>query len=184
MTNPVATRQPWRDHAACIGRPTIWFFANERHVELIEAALTTCRRCPVRLECLEDALAFEVGDRVVFGVRGGCSPSYGPSWLSAGSGGWRAGAGDNLRSVRPTRRGLRRGDLRPAATAAAERQLATRDDTSVTQRVGKEGVTAGRADTRKHQVNPGFRQLSQVAKSALIVSRLQADPPSPKRSNT
>ncbi len=31
----------------------------------------TCAGCAVRMECLDDALDFEVGDRVTFGVRGG-----------------------------------------------------------------------------------------------------------------
>ena len=64
-------RHQWRDHAACIGKPTRWFYAAERWRELNELALAICAGCPVRLECLEDAIAFEVGDRVTFGVRGG-----------------------------------------------------------------------------------------------------------------
>ena len=31
----------------------------------------TCAGCPVRQQCLDDALADEIGDRVTFGVRGG-----------------------------------------------------------------------------------------------------------------
>jgi WhiB family redox-sensing transcriptional regulator len=72
MTNEWhAQRHVWRDHANCIGRPTRWFFASERWRELNELALAICAGCPVRLECLEDALDFEVGYRVTFGVRGG-----------------------------------------------------------------------------------------------------------------
>ena len=31
----------------------------------------TCAGCPVRQQCLDDALADEIGDRVTFGVHGG-----------------------------------------------------------------------------------------------------------------
>ena len=66
-----AQRHVWRDHAACIGKPMMWFYASERWPELIELALATCQGCPIRQQCLTDALNYEVGDRDVYGVRGG-----------------------------------------------------------------------------------------------------------------
>jgi WhiB family redox-sensing transcriptional regulator len=61
----------WRDVAACRGQPTSWFFAERGGVPTTANALAICRGCPVRLDCLDDALAFEAGERVAFGVRAG-----------------------------------------------------------------------------------------------------------------
>jgi WhiB family redox-sensing transcriptional regulator len=67
----VALRSPatsWLEHAACRGRPTSWWYAGD---ELsVGVALSICRRCPVRSECLDDALTHETsGYR--FGIRAG-----------------------------------------------------------------------------------------------------------------
>ena len=78
-------RHLWRDHAACIGKPTRWFYAAERWPELSAQALKTCAGCSVRMGCLDDALDFEVGDRVTLGVRGGFWPANGSS---SRFGGW------------------------------------------------------------------------------------------------
>jgi WhiB family transcriptional regulator, redox-sensing transcriptional regulator len=65
----VSDRHPWRDAAACRGRTTAKWFAPD--AVTTNVALTVCRSCPVRLQCLGDALAHETGDRVAYGARGG-----------------------------------------------------------------------------------------------------------------
>lgn len=46
---------PWRKDAACGGMPSEVFFPERG--QTTEAAKKVCRRCPVRLECLEFALS-------------------------------------------------------------------------------------------------------------------------------
>ena len=60
-----AKRDAWRDDALCRDHPLVTFFpeAGQRAAP----ALWICGRCPVRNECLADAIA--CGDE--FGVRGG-----------------------------------------------------------------------------------------------------------------
>lgn len=55
----------WRDDAACRDADVELFFAHDD--ASIEAALSFCRTCPVRQECLEYAL--QAGER--YGVWGG-----------------------------------------------------------------------------------------------------------------
>jgi len=58
----------WRELAACKGRDTgVWF---ARDAFTVSVAVRICERCPVRVPCLRDALAMEVGSER-FGVRGG-----------------------------------------------------------------------------------------------------------------
>jgi Transcription factor WhiB len=60
---------PWWTTAACIGRTSLFFAADEFCQRL---ACAVCRRCEVRQECLDDALAIETpGER--YGVAGGAT---------------------------------------------------------------------------------------------------------------
>lgn len=58
----------WRDDAACKDEDLNLFFT--RNVRLVPRALAICARCPVRVECLEDAIAKEEPGRR-YGIRGG-----------------------------------------------------------------------------------------------------------------
>ena len=59
----------WRDQAACLGVDTEIFFPHKLEKTGIQKALAFCESCPVRRECLEDALKVEpLFDR---GIRGG-----------------------------------------------------------------------------------------------------------------
>lgn len=59
----------WRDSAACVGRPLDLFFDRAK---VPPAAKRLCASCPVRAECLEDALAVEADDHSKrYGIRGG-----------------------------------------------------------------------------------------------------------------
>ena len=59
----------WREAAACLGADLDWFFSQAgQHGD---AARALCRRCPVRSECLEEALSLPSGRD--FGIRGGMS---------------------------------------------------------------------------------------------------------------
>lgn len=66
------TQQWWRDQAACIGTdPALWFPEAEKSRVAYRLAGEICAVCPVKAECLEDALAtFEV----VHGFRAGLRP--------------------------------------------------------------------------------------------------------------
>lgn len=48
----------WMDRAACRGMPVNAFFpsSNESNSEPSIEAITTCRRCPVRQQCLDYAM--------------------------------------------------------------------------------------------------------------------------------
>ena len=60
----------WRDLAACRGMATADFYSRQERAQA--RAIAVCRSCPVALECLEDALAFEAGTkRDTYGIRGG-----------------------------------------------------------------------------------------------------------------
>lgn len=67
---------PWRDDAACLGHdPEMWtgddFARNPYSGLVIAEALAICReQCPVRAECLADALE----RREKFTIRGGYTP--------------------------------------------------------------------------------------------------------------
>lgn len=67
----MAARKPktmgaWRDEAACLGEELRIFFP-ERNLALAREAKAICYRCPVRMECLDEALSN--GER--FGIWGG-----------------------------------------------------------------------------------------------------------------
>lgn len=59
----------WRDVAACRGMDPDLFFPT-RSADVPPEAARACGRCPVRDECLDDAIA----DGVRHGVRAGLSP--------------------------------------------------------------------------------------------------------------
>lgn len=59
----------WRDRAACDGADTELFFSEEGSLESRRAALSFCRVCPVRKECLEDALSYPAASD--HGIAGG-----------------------------------------------------------------------------------------------------------------
>lgn len=50
--------EPWRDEAACKGKPTGWFFPSPGKGGMADLwkAKAVCSTCPVRAECLEYAL--------------------------------------------------------------------------------------------------------------------------------
>ena len=63
--------QPWRKRAACAGLdPDLFFPAKNSGQGAAEDARRVCASCPVREDCLTDAL--DTFDH--FGVRGGMSP--------------------------------------------------------------------------------------------------------------
>jgi Transcription factor WhiB len=60
----------WLEHASCRGRPTAWWFSSDQFDQAV--AVSVCRSCPVRCECLAEAMELErgeIGGR--HGVRGG-----------------------------------------------------------------------------------------------------------------
>lgn len=61
----------WDDRAACRDQPTEMFFPEEPVLDqtAYEPALSICAGCPVRFECLDDALTWPAD--MDFGVRGG-----------------------------------------------------------------------------------------------------------------
>lgn len=65
--------QDWRARAACTGLPVSMFFAEQGEIALAKRAQAICKQCPVRIECLEDALS-DPSDIDGFGIRGGLSP--------------------------------------------------------------------------------------------------------------
>lgn len=71
--------QEWRAYAACATpeHADVVFVADGRHGRgVYDAAVAVCAGCPVRAECLDDAVAYEGGDRLaIVGVRGGLSPT-------------------------------------------------------------------------------------------------------------
>lgn len=62
-------RNEWREEALCAQTDPEAFFPEKGGS--VRAAKAMCARCPVRVECLDDAIA---SDEVNDGVRGGLSP--------------------------------------------------------------------------------------------------------------
>lgn len=66
---------PWQHRAACRKAPddSIWYPADRSNIAL---AKFICSRCPVRAECLREALAQEGGrsGENRHGIRGGMTP--------------------------------------------------------------------------------------------------------------
>lgn len=63
---------PWMDHGICRTHPNpdLWFADNQTDRGHIEIAKWLCRRCPVRVECLDHALR----NNEMYGVWGGLTP--------------------------------------------------------------------------------------------------------------
>jgi WhiB family redox-sensing transcriptional regulator len=57
----------WWDRALCSGADPGWFFPGESEPNAYEMARQYCQRCPVRIECLKDAVEYGSG----FGMWGG-----------------------------------------------------------------------------------------------------------------
>jgi hypothetical protein len=67
----------WRDQAACIGAPDTAFFPTNTLTSQADTKRTIntwCRPCPVREQCLADAMRTEgLGGGKRHGIRGGLS---------------------------------------------------------------------------------------------------------------
>ena len=72
LTRPAA----WKDLAVCTAEDPDFFFPSKGDVAGIDDARMVCAGCPVRLDCLEDALQAEGGRSVQhrYGVYGGLGP--------------------------------------------------------------------------------------------------------------
>lgn len=75
-------REDWRDRADCRGAgPDLWFPpASEGGTS---PAVAVCLSCPVRLDCLQDAFAYERTETaaLITGIRGGISATQRRLWL-------------------------------------------------------------------------------------------------------
>lgn len=79
MSTPTTTRRPttpaahttpnWRTSASCLGGDLEEFFDDRPGTQARIQAI--CRRCPVRLNCLSDALRYEQDNAMRWGVVGG-----------------------------------------------------------------------------------------------------------------
>ena len=63
----------WRERAACLGKPTGMFFPERGFNPGLADVIELCGWCPVRAQCLADAMAEERGVASGYrhGVRGG-----------------------------------------------------------------------------------------------------------------
>ncbi|OII63794.1 hypothetical protein BJP40_02630 [Streptomyces sp. CC53] len=68
MTTDAPDRADWRDRAACAGQDTNLWYGQPHKTRPAQA---TCRGCPVRAECLHDALIHEPPGGRRYGIRGG-----------------------------------------------------------------------------------------------------------------
>lgn len=66
----------WKDSAVCLAADPDLFFPAQGNRAGADDARMVCRSCPVRLDCLEDALQHEGGRSVQsrHGIYGGLSP--------------------------------------------------------------------------------------------------------------
>jgi WhiB family redox-sensing transcriptional regulator len=62
----------WAERAACRGYPTAWWFVERGDMFAVDVARSICARCPVRRDCLDEALDLEAEPR--FGIVGGLTP--------------------------------------------------------------------------------------------------------------
>lgn len=60
----------WHSKALCVEIPGDLWFADSTHTAENKRAKQICKECPVRVECLEDALK----GNIQFGVWGGLTP--------------------------------------------------------------------------------------------------------------
>lgn len=68
--------EDWRSKALCFGAPTDWWFPSDRVGNPYKQAEKICMKCPVREECLLEALIEEegLGRQSRLGMRGGLRP--------------------------------------------------------------------------------------------------------------
>ena len=55
----LAAGMGWQEDAACIDAPGVDFFVKSRFLKKVEAAKKVCRKCAVRRECLDFAVAHD-----------------------------------------------------------------------------------------------------------------------------
>lgn len=63
-------KRDWVDDASCLGIPTDMFFPSNR---TDPAVIKLCNGCPVKQQCLQEAMHEERNDWSRFGIRGGLS---------------------------------------------------------------------------------------------------------------
>ncbi|MER7813838.1 WhiB family transcriptional regulator [Streptomyces sp. NPDC096153] len=68
MTAAAPILTDWHDQAACAGQDTNRWFGRPHQTQ---SALKACFGCPVRAECLHDALTYEIPGAPRYGIRGG-----------------------------------------------------------------------------------------------------------------
>lgn len=65
----------WRGSALCLGAEDYWFpeESSAKGIKQAEHAKSICRQCPVRIQCLDDAMQIEANgsDSHRHGIRGG-----------------------------------------------------------------------------------------------------------------
>jgi hypothetical protein len=61
----------WVHQAACRGTPVRWWFPERGDPFAGQVALTICRSCPVRVDCLAEAIRLESDQWQAHGIRGG-----------------------------------------------------------------------------------------------------------------
>lgn len=65
----------WLARAACRGKPISWWYPERGDRFEAQVAVMICRGCPVRGECLADAVDLEDDAAYVFGIRGAMMPA-------------------------------------------------------------------------------------------------------------
>ena len=78
----------WREQAACLGKPTDYFFpeneATDKKTDHYLYGRVICRHCPVKADCLDYAMRCEQDERWRYGLWGGLTPHerwlYDPNW--------------------------------------------------------------------------------------------------------
>ena len=74
METMVPVLRRWWEHAACKGMPIdlfIFEFAEPQILKKIKDAKAVCATCPVRTQCLEEALQYSTTRQECIGVWGG-----------------------------------------------------------------------------------------------------------------
>ena len=69
--NAMLAPAAWWSQAVCRGSGTATFFDVRGRPNHTAAAIEVCNGCPVRVDCLDAALAEETRVNFVYGVRGG-----------------------------------------------------------------------------------------------------------------
>ena len=125
----------WRDSASCLGTDlVVWFPEGGPGVHIdTSVAKSVCHNCPVRVECLDDAMALERGQWDRYGIRGEMSAPE------------RRKLAKSRRGAEPTQR-ADRADLEPCRTSAEyHRHLRRREPIDDACRGAERSRTAERA---------------------------------------